>query len=152
MRGRGSYLHRSSSSSVCAPEKPGSQKRLYCAWLASGHPRRPSVLPGEFDQHPMPPPQDINWKDASNRDVTKDIRKTINHLQHSDIAVETDWTPGHSSIAGNDVAGELAKEAAVEASKFQEENGTSFHPEIMLACKQYTSVTKEMADTEIYPQ
>ena len=32
----------------------------------------------------------LNWKDTSYRDVTKDIRKTINHLQQSDIAVEID--------------------------------------------------------------
>ena len=37
----------------------------------------------------------LNWKDTSYRDVTKDIWKTINHLQQSDIAVLT----GHRDIA-----------------------------------------------------
>ena len=81
----------------------------------------------------------LNWKDTSYRDVTKDIRKTINHLQHSDIAVAIDWTRGHSSIAGNDFADGFDKEAAVEASKFPEEKRITSHPEIKLACKQYTS-------------
>ena len=31
---------------------------------------------------------------------------------------QVDWTPGHSSIAGNKVADRLAKEAALESSKF----------------------------------
>ena len=81
----------------------------------------------------------LNWKDTSYREVTQDIRKTINHLQQSNIVVEIDWTPGHSSIAGNDVADGLAKEAALEASKFPEERRTTSHPEIKLACRQYIS-------------
>ena len=51
--------------------------------------------------------------------------------------VEIDWIPGHSSIAGNDVADGLAKEAALEASKFPDEKRTTSHPEIKLACTQY---------------
>ena len=81
----------------------------------------------------------LNWKDTSYREVTQDIRKTINHLQQRNIVVEIDWTPGHSSIAGNDVADGLAKEAALEASKFPEERRTTSHPEIKLACRQYIS-------------
>ena len=63
----------------------------------------------------------LNWKDTSYRDVTKDIRKIIKQLQQRNVLVEIDWTPGHSSIAGNEVADRLAKEATEETSKLPEE-------------------------------
>ena len=79
----------------------------------------------------------LNWKDTSYREVTKDIRKFMSHLQQRNIAVEIDWTPAHSSIAGNEMADKLAKEAAMEASKFPEEKTITSHHEIKLACAKY---------------
>ena len=79
----------------------------------------------------------LNWKDT--RDVTKDIRKTINHVQQSDIAVEINWTPGHSYIAGKDVAVEKLKRRLWTRASSQKKKRTTSHPEIKLACKQYTS-------------
>ena len=35
--------------------------------------------------------------------------------------LEIVWTPGHSEVTGNDVADELAKEAAMEAKELGEE-------------------------------
>ena len=67
----------------------------------------------------------------------KHIWKIIKQLQQRNVHVEIDWTPGHSSIAGNEVADKLAKEAAEEASKFPEEKRIISQPEIKLASNQY---------------
>ena len=61
----------------------------------------------------------------------------MSHLQQRNIAVEIDWTPGHSSIAGNEMTDQLAKEAAMEASKFPEDKTITTHPEIKLAYTKY---------------
>ena len=62
----------------------------------------------------------LNWKDISYRSITKDIRNAINILQDTGVTVDINWAPGHSSIAGNEEADRLAKEAAHEASTFKE--------------------------------
>ena len=61
----------------------------------------------------------------------------MSHIQQRNIAVEIDLTPGHSSIAGNEMADKLAQEAAMEASKFPEEKTITSHPEIKLVCTKY---------------
>ena len=79
----------------------------------------------------------LNWRDTSYREVTKDIRKFMSHLQQRNTAEEIDWTHEHSSIAGNEMADKMAKEAAMEASKFPEDKTITSHPEIKLACTKY---------------
>ena len=54
----------------------------------------------------------LNWKDTSYRSITKDIRNAIRTLTDAGITVDINWAPGHSSIAGNEEADRLAKEAA----------------------------------------
>ena len=63
----------------------------------------------------------LNWKDTRHRDVTMRIRKGMSNLQSKGSCVHVDWIPGHSSIAGNEVADRLAKGAAQEASNFPED-------------------------------
>ena len=62
----------------------------------------------------------LNWKDISYRSITKEIRNAISILQDTGVTVDINWAPGHSSIAGNEEADRLAKEAAHEASTFKE--------------------------------
>ena len=69
--------------------------------------------------------------------MTKDIRKIIKQLQQRNVLVEIDWTPGHSSLAGNEVADRLVKEATEETNKLPEEKRITSQPEIMLAGNQY---------------
>ena len=59
----------------------------------------------------------LNWKDTSYKVVTKNVRQAMKSLQEKEVTGDISWTPGHASIAGNEVAGKLAKEAATEASQ-----------------------------------
>ena len=48
------------------------------------------------------------------------------------------WAPGHSSIAGNDEADRLAKDAAQEASTFNEGNNSTSIADVRLASHTHT--------------
>ena len=73
----------------------------------------------------------MNWKDTIYKDVTHDIKQAITSLQGKTAKVEISWTREHSSIAGNDVADKLAKEAATEANS--QIRGDAKH--ITIGCK-----------------
>ena len=80
----------------------------------------------------------LNWKDTSYRDVTRDIKKASTLLEQSGVHVEINWAPGHSSIAGNEEADKLAKEAAHEASLFTDDRKTTSISDIKAASQAYT--------------
>ena len=80
----------------------------------------------------------LSWKDVSYRDVTRDIKKATTLLEQQDVQVEISWAPGHSSIAGNEEAGQLAKQAAQDASSFAEERKTTSICGIKAAGQTYT--------------
>ena len=80
----------------------------------------------------------LNWKDISYRDVTRDIKKATKLLEQQDVQVEISWAPGHSSIAGNEEADQLAKEAAQEASLFTDERKTTSICDIKAASQTHT--------------
>jgi ribonuclease HI len=44
------------------------------------------------------------------------VKSQINYLKEQGVVVN--WTPGHDSIKGNEIADQLAKEAAKEAEAF----------------------------------
>ena len=60
----------------------------------------------------------------------------MSNLQSKGICVQVDWTPGHSSIAGNE-ADRLAKEAALEASNFPEDRMIVSQADIKQASQSY---------------
>ena len=80
----------------------------------------------------------LNWKDTSYRSITKDIRNAIRTLTDAGITVDINWAPGHSSIAGNEEADRLAKEAAQEASTFKEGSGSTSMADVKIASHTYT--------------
>ena len=77
----------------------------------------------------------LNWKETGYKDITTEIRQTITTLQQRGAKVDISWTPGHASIAGNEVADALAKEAATEAMNQPEGRNSSTILEIKEATK-----------------
>ena len=75
----------------------------------------------------------LKWKDTSYRSITRDIRNAISILQQAGTKVDINWAPGHSSIAGNEEADRLAKEAAHEASTFPEGSKSTSMADVKLA-------------------
>ena len=59
----------------------------------------------------------LNWKDTSYTDATKDSRQATKSLREKGVTVDRYWTPGHATIAGNEVTDKPAKKAAIEASQ-----------------------------------
>ena len=57
----------------------------------------------------------LNWKESGYKDITTEIGQTITALQRKGAEVDISWTPGHASIAGNEIADALVKEAAMVA-------------------------------------
>ena len=75
----------------------------------------------------------LKWKNTSYRSITRDIRNAISILQEAGTKVDINWAPGHSSIAGNEEANRLAKEAAHEASTFPEGSKSTSMADVKLA-------------------
>ena len=67
----------------------------------------------------------LNWKETGYKDIATEIRQTITTLQQKGAEVDISWTPGHASIAGNEIANALAKEAATEAMNQPEGKNSS---------------------------
>ena len=79
----------------------------------------------------------LGWKDTSYKDVVSDIKKRMNILKQKDIPTQIDWTPGHSAIAGNEIADHLAKEAAKEAETFTDNRKFTSIADVKMASKKY---------------
>ena len=77
----------------------------------------------------------LGWKDTSYKDVVSDIKKVISILKQKDVPTQLDWTPGHSAIAGNEIADRLAKEAAKEAETFADDRKSTSIAEVKMTSK-----------------
>ena len=61
----------------------------------------------------------------------------MNILKQKDIPTQIDWTPGHSAIAGNEIADHLAKEAAKEAETSTDDRRFTSIADVKMAFKKY---------------
>jgi ribonuclease HI len=57
----------------------------------------------------------LNWKSENYFQSISEIKSQINYLKEQGVVVSFNWTPGHASIKGNEIADQFAKEAAKEA-------------------------------------
>ena len=57
----------------------------------------------------------LNWKSENYFQSINEIKSQINYLKEQGVVVSFNWTPGHASIKGNEIADQFAKEAANEA-------------------------------------
>ena len=67
----------------------------------------------------------LNWKDTSYKPITRGIRTATNILQQAGTIADINWVPVHRSIAGNEGADRLAKEAAKKANRLPEGNSST---------------------------
>ena len=81
----------------------------------------------------------LGWKDTSYKDVVSDIKLGIDTLKEKGAPTQIDWTPGHSAIAGNEIADHLAKEAAKEAETFTDDRKFTTIADIKMASKKYVT-------------
>ena len=89
----------------------------------------------------FPATSENNLLQIPDKDITTEIRQTITTLQQKGAEVDISWTPGHASIAGNEIADALAKEAATEAMNQAEDRNSSTILEIKEATKK-TQISK----------
>ena len=83
----------------------------------------------------------LNWKETCYKNITTEIRQTITTLQQKGAEVDISWTLGHASIAGNEIADALAKEAATESMNQPEGRNSTTILEIKEATKN-TQISK----------
>ena len=72
-------------------------------------------------------------------DVVSDIKLGIDTLKEKGTPTQIHWTPGHSAIAGNEIADHLAKEAAKEAETFFDDRKFTTIADIKMASKKYVT-------------
>jgi ribonuclease HI len=61
----------------------------------------------------------LNWKSENYFQSINEIKSQINYLKEQGVVVSFNWTPGHASIKGSEIADQLAKEAAKEAEALE---------------------------------
>jgi ribonuclease HI len=61
----------------------------------------------------------LNWKSENYFQSINEIKSQINYPKEQGVVVSFNWTPGHASIKGNEIADQLAKEAAKEAEALE---------------------------------
>ena len=72
----------------------------------------------------------LNWKSSNYIDTISDIKENIGTLMRYGIRTTLSWIPGHANIAGNEIADQLAKEAAKESMSLNEQyKGTTIYLE-----------------------
>ena len=58
---------------------------------------------------------DLGWKSNSHHQVIKEVHQLREAVRATGAQTTIEWTPGHASIKGNDLADALAKDAAEQA-------------------------------------
>jgi hypothetical protein len=87
----------------------------------------------------------LNWKSENYFQSINEIKSQINYLkEQGGVVVSFNWTPGHASIKGNEIADQLAKEAAKEAEALEVNTQVFTKQDIRKAARD--AVTKKWQD------
>ena len=77
----------------------------------------------------------LNWASTNFTVLISQIKSLHNQLQSTAFEVSIHWTPGHATIAGNEIADRLAKDAAQQASKMPMDTSVVTNQDIKSAAK-----------------
>ena len=78
----------------------------------------------------------LNWASTNFTVVISQIKSLLNQLPSTAFEVSIHWTPGHATIAGNEIADRLAKDAAQQASKMPMDTSVVTNQDIKSAAKE----------------
>jgi ribonuclease HI len=97
------------------PQETGNAKRIHTAGRACGI---AALKDGFTDIKILSDSQTavgiltLNWKSSNYIDTISDIKENLGTLMRYGMRTTLSWIPGHANIAGNEIADQLAKEAA----------------------------------------
>jgi ribonuclease HI len=77
----------------------------------------------------------LGWKPRQYHSTIETAKSMIAQLQAMGIRVDIDWSPGHASIEGNEIADALAKEASREAALMDSTNNITSQGDIKGAAR-----------------
>lgn len=76
----------------------------------------------------------LGWEATSHASTVRETKRAAEQLKTKGITLEISWTPGHSDISSNEIADQLAKQAAQEAANL-EDSGITTVGDVKLAVK-----------------
>jgi ribonuclease HI len=82
----------------------------------------------------------LNWKSSNYIDTISDIKKNIGTLMRYGMRTTLSWIPGHANIAENEIADQLAKEAAKESMSLNEQYNVITMSDVKQAVKTSTKI------------
>ena len=82
----------------------------------------------------------LNWKSSNYIDTISDIKENIGTLMRYGMRTTLSWNSGHANIAGNEIADQLAKEAAKESMSLNEQYNVITMSDVKQAVKTSTKM------------
>jgi ribonuclease HI len=82
----------------------------------------------------------LNWKSSNYIDTISDIKKKIGTVMRYGMRTTLSWIPGHANIAENEIADQLAKEAAKESMSLNEQYNVITMSDVKQAVKTSTKI------------
>ena len=82
----------------------------------------------------------LNWKSSNYIDTIADIKENLGTLMRYGMRTTLSWIPGHANIAGNEIADQLAKEAAKKSMSLNEQYNVITMSDVKQAVKTSTKI------------
>ena len=84
----------------------------------------------------------LNWECKTHGHLVLETKLLWANILWKKTEVDIDWTPGHASIEGNEIADRLAKKAAKEAAKLEVERSEPIsQADVQAAAKKFSGNT-----------
>ena len=81
----------------------------------------------------------LNWKPTCYQSIIEDIMAKMEQVRNDGVETEIIWTPGHADIKGNEMADQLANEAAKEASLMPPESANATQQDVKIGAREFVN-------------